>query len=79
VFVAGINKFRKTVSKNIQYYHECNDGTKLHRALDAESQTQRLFQNELRTDEQADENNDLLNEVITLDYTEEDVKDARVN
>ena len=34
----------------------------------------------LGTDKQADDkNNDLLNKVITFDYTEEDVEDAQLN
>jgi len=80
VFLAGIDKFGKTVVENIQYYHECNDGAKLRWALDVDSKAQTPIEHELGLEEQAtNQNNDLSNEVLIFKYTEEDVEDTRVN
>jgi hypothetical protein len=71
VFLAGIDKFGKTVMVNIQYYHECNDGaTKLCQpeVLDADSKNQMLIEPELGLEEQArNDNNDLSNEVLIFE------------
>lgn len=78
IYYATINQFGRTVVENIQYYHECSESARRRRVLGPQVPNENFpIESAMEIDDE--ENNDITQEGLIFDYTEEDVEDARTN
>jgi hypothetical protein len=77
-YYATLDQFGRTVVENIQYYHECSESARRRRALGTQLRHE-VFPTESALEIDDEETNDIMQETLSFDYTEEDVEDARTN